>query len=77
MSEFYGSGRQSRVALKAVGKIDNMTLTGYYEADWLSAGTTSNNNQSNSYTMRQRQICGPTPRWPADGTSPAAQAGRW
>ena len=26
--------------------------------DWLSAGTTSNNNQSNSYTLRQRQIWG-------------------
>jgi Skp family chaperone for outer membrane proteins len=56
LSEFFGSGRQSRLAVKAVGKLDNMTLTGYYEADWLSAGVTSNNNQSNSYTMRQRQL---------------------
>jgi len=56
ISEWQGSGRQSRAALKAVGKLDNMTLTGYYEADWLSAGATSNNNQSNSYTMRQRQL---------------------
>lgn len=56
LSEFYGSGRQSRIALKATGKLDNMKLTGYYEADWLSAGTTSNDNQSNSYTLRQRQI---------------------
>ena len=56
LSEFQGSGRQSRVALKAIGKLDTMTLTGYYEADWLSAGVTSNNNQSNSYTMRQRQL---------------------
>jgi flagellar motility protein MotE (MotC chaperone) len=56
ISEFYGSGRQSRLALKAVGKLDNVTLTGYYEMDWLSAGVTSNNNQSNSYTMRQRQL---------------------
>jgi Skp family chaperone for outer membrane proteins len=56
LSEFYGSGRQSRLALKAVGKLDNMTLTGYYEMDWLSAGVTSNNNQSNSYTLRQRQL---------------------
>ena len=44
------------MALKAVGKLDNMTLTGYYESDWLSAGVTSNNNQSNSYTLRQRQL---------------------
>lgn len=56
LSEFYGSGRQSRLALKAVGKLPSMTLTGYYEMDWLSAGVTSNNNQSNSYTMRQRQL---------------------
>jgi hypothetical protein len=56
MSEFFGSGRQSRLALKAVGKLSNVTFTGYYEMDWLSAGVTSNNNQSNSYTLRQRQL---------------------
>jgi Skp family chaperone for outer membrane proteins len=56
LSEFFGSGRQSRVALLAEGKVDWATLRGYYEADWLSAGVTSNNNQSNSYTMRQRQL---------------------
>lgn len=56
LSEFQGSGRQSRLALKAVGKLDSMTLTGYYEMDWLGAGITSNNNQSNSYVLRQRQL---------------------
>ena len=56
MSEFFGSGRQSRLAIKAVGKLENMTLTGYYEMDWLGTGITSNNNQSNSYVLRQRQI---------------------
>jgi hypothetical protein len=56
LSEFQGSGRQSRVALKAIGKVPAFTMTGYYEADWLSSGTTSNNNQSSSYTMRQRQL---------------------
>ncbi len=56
ISEWQGSGRQSRLALKATGKIDSMTMTGYYEMDWLSAGATSNNNQSNSYTVRQRQL---------------------
>jgi Skp family chaperone for outer membrane proteins len=56
LTEFYGSGRQSRVAVKASGKIPAMTMTGYYEADWLSAGATSNSNQSNSYTLRQRQL---------------------
>ncbi len=33
-----------------------MTMTGYYEADWLGTGITSNNNQSNSYVFRQRQL---------------------
>ena len=58
MSEFYGSGRQSRVAFLAEGKLSNMTLKGYVEADFLSAGVTSNNNQSNSYSLRQRQAWG-------------------
>jgi hypothetical protein len=58
LSEFFGSGRQSRISLLAEGKIKNAKLTGYYETDWLSAGVTSNNNQSNSYTNRQRQIWG-------------------
>lgn len=56
LSEFYGSGRQSRIAMLAEGKTPNYTMRGYYEADFLSAGVTSNNNQSNSYTLRQRQI---------------------
>jgi hypothetical protein len=56
LSEFFGSGRQSRLAVKATGKLPTFTLTGYYEMDWLSSGTTSNNNQSNSYTLRQRQL---------------------
>ena len=38
LSEFYGTGRQSRIALTGVGKLDNMTLTGHWEADWLTAG---------------------------------------
>src|SRR5271167_427610 len=57
-SEFYGSGRQSRASLLAQGKLGSVNATGYYEADFLSAGVTSNNNQSNSYTFRQRQVWG-------------------
>ena len=56
LSEFYGSARQSRLALKATGKIASMDITGYYEMDWLGTGITSNNNQSNSYVLRQRQL---------------------
>jgi len=57
-SEFYGSGRQSRMSFLAQGKMANMNLTGYYEMDFLGAGVTSNNNQSNSYVYRQRQVWG-------------------
>lgn len=55
MSELYGSGRQSRLSLLATGKAGNVTGSGYYEADFLAAGVTSNNNQTNSYVLRQRQ----------------------
>jgi archaellum component FlaC len=56
LSEFYASGRQSRVAMLAEGKLKDLEMAGYVEADFLSAGVTSNNNQSNSYTLRQRQM---------------------
>jgi len=58
MSEFFGSGRQSRISMLAEGKLKAATLRGYYESDFLSAGITSNANQSNSYTLRQRQAWG-------------------
>jgi hypothetical protein len=58
MSEFYGSGRQSRISLLAQGKLDTMNLTGYVETDFLGAAVTSNNNESNSYVLRQRQAWG-------------------
>jgi hypothetical protein len=58
ISEFFGSGRQSRVSMLAEGKVGMAKLSGYVEADFLSAGVTSNNNQSNSYTLRQRQAWG-------------------
>ena len=58
ISEFFGSGRQSRVSLLAEGRLKAAKLSGYVESDFLSAATTSNNNQSNSYAMRQRQAWG-------------------
>jgi len=58
LSEFYGSGRQSRISMLAEGKLKNAKLSGYVEADFLSAAVTSNNNQSNSYSLRQRQAWG-------------------
>jgi hypothetical protein len=54
-SEFNASARQSRVSLLAEGKLPSATMRGYFETDFLSAGATSNDNQSNSYTMRVRQ----------------------
>ena len=58
MSEFFGSGRQSRVSMLAEGRLASAKLTGFVEADFLSAGVSSNNNQSNSYSLRQRQAWG-------------------
>ena len=56
LSEFYGTARQSRVALMAEGKTGSATLRGYYEADWLGTGVSSNSNESNSYVFRQRVL---------------------
>jgi hypothetical protein len=50
------TSRQSRLSLLAEGRYESVKLTGYYEADWLGTGVTSNNRQSNSYVLRQRQI---------------------
>jgi hypothetical protein len=58
ISEFFGSGRQSRVSFLAEGRLKSATLRGYFEADFLSAAVTSNNNESNSYALRQRQAWG-------------------
>jgi hypothetical protein len=49
------TARQSRLSLLVEGKLATAKIGGYYEADFLSAGTTSNNRQSNSYTWRTRQ----------------------
>jgi hypothetical protein len=58
LSEFFGSGRQSRVSMLAEGRLKSAKVSGYVESDFLSAAVTSNNNQSNSYSMRQRQAWG-------------------
>ena len=58
VSEFNGTGRQSRIGALFVANEGPFKLSGYVEADFLSAGVTSNENQSNSYTLRQRQIWG-------------------
>jgi len=50
------TARQSRLTLLAETTIGSAKVTGYYEGDFLGAGTTSNNRQSNSYVFRQRQL---------------------
>jgi hypothetical protein len=56
LTEFYGTARQSRFSVLAEGKNNWGTLRGYVEADFLGTGTSSNNNQSNSYVLRQRVV---------------------
>jgi hypothetical protein len=56
LTEMNFSARQSRLSLLFDAKVGDTKLTGYYEADFLGAGTTSNNRQSNSYVFRQRQL---------------------
>ncbi len=58
VSELNFSGRQSRLGGLFTGDAGKFKLSGYFEGDFLSAGLTSNGNQSNSYTMRQRQFWG-------------------
>jgi hypothetical protein len=58
LSDLSMTGRQSRLSLMADGKVGTTKLIGYYEADWLGTGVTSNDRQSNSYVFRQRQIWG-------------------
>lgn len=55
-SEFNASARQSRLSLLAAAHAPFGQLRAFYEMDFLGAGTTSNNNQSNSYVLRQRQL---------------------
>ena len=58
VSELNFTGRQSRLGGLFEGNAGKYKLSGFFEADFLSAGVTSNNNQSESYTFRQRQIWG-------------------
>src|ERR1700682_3169561 len=58
VSENNFTARQSRATLLVDTKVGSAKVTGYYEGDFLGAGTTSNNRQSNSYVFRQRQVWG-------------------
>ena len=54
--EFRESARQSRFALLAQYGDGANKLEYYMETDFLSSGTTSNSNESNSYTLRMRHF---------------------
>ena len=57
--EFRLTAQQSRFSLLTEGQIDPaQKLTGYLETDFLSGGSSSNSNESNSYTLRVRQFWG-------------------
>ena len=56
MTEARFTGRQSRIGMMATGNAGSTKVTGYWESDFLSSGTTSNSNESNSYTLRIRQF---------------------
>ena len=56
VSEMNFTARQSRISMLVDSKVGTTALKGYFEADFLGAGTTSNNRQSNSYVFRQRQL---------------------
>ena len=59
MPEYRETAQQSRFSLMAEGQLDDVQkLTGFMETDFLSAGSSSNSNQSNSYTLRLRQFWG-------------------
>lgn len=55
-SELNFTGRQSRIGALFEANAGDYKLSGYDEMDFLGTGTSSNNNQSNSYVLRQRQI---------------------
>ncbi len=57
--EYRETAQQSRFSLLTEGRLDDaQKLTSYLETDFLSAGSSSNSNESNSYTLRLRQFWG-------------------
>ncbi len=56
LSEFRFDARQSRLTLLGEGTIGSTKVSGYYEVDFLGAAPTANENQSNSFNIRQRQL---------------------
>jgi hypothetical protein len=55
LSEFFGSGRQSKATVFVDGRLNNVDLSSYVSGDFLSAGVTSTSTQTDGYTFRLRQ----------------------
>jgi len=55
VSEFFGSGRQSKITTFVNGRLKNVDLSSYVSADFLSSGVTSTSTSTNGYTLRLRQ----------------------
>lgn len=55
LSEFFGSGRQSKATVFVEGRVKNVDLSSYVSGDFLSAGVTSTSTQTDGYTFRLRQ----------------------
>lgn len=55
-SEWTPSGRQSRASVLIQAKTGLGRISGYYEADFLQAGSNTNSVQTSSYVLRQRQV---------------------
>jgi len=58
LSEFFGSGRQTKITTFVDGRLKDVDLSSYVSADFLSAGVTSTSTQTNGYTLRLRQAWG-------------------
>jgi hypothetical protein len=58
LSEFFGSGRQSRPTVYVDGRLKNVEFSSYVSGDFLSAADTSSATQTNSYSFRLRQAWG-------------------
>ena len=57
-TELNFTARQTRLGGLFEAKPGTTKLSGYFETDFLSAASTSNSNQSNSYSLRVRQAWG-------------------
>jgi hypothetical protein len=54
-SDFFGSARQSKITTFVNGRLNNVDLSSYVSADFLSSGVTSTSTSTNGYTLRLRQ----------------------